>query len=365
MTHIAIFLASLRGGGAERAMVTLANGFVDRGLNVDLVLAKAEGPYLAEVDVRIRVVDLDAHRVLTSLPGLVRYLHAARPKATLAAMHHVNVIAILARLISRVPTRVVVAERTTLNSNSMQSLNAWSHFVLWLTRITYPLADEVTAVSAGSADALASVIGLPRERIRVIYNAIDCKHIQARSLERVDHPWLAPGQPPVILAVGRLTAAKDYPTLIRAFARLRQQRHVRLIILGEGEHRGELESQIRKAGLSEDVALPGFSENPFSWMRQASVFALSSAWEGLPNVLIQAMACSTPVVSTNCQSGPDEILEHGRWGRLVPVGDERAMAEAIAATLDNTNPLPVIERAEEFSLQRAVDDYLVSMNIQT
>lgn len=358
---VAIYVPSLRGGGTERVMVTLANGFVDRSLKVDLVLAQAEGPYLPAVDARVRIVDLKSHRVLVSLPGLVRYLRLTRPRSMLAAMHHANVIAILARLMSGVPTHVVVAERSTLSSISMQSINLWRRLVLRLAGLTYRLADGVTAVSNGSADALADVIGLPRERIQVIYNPIDVEQIRARSLEPIDHPWLEPGQPPVILAVGRLAEAKDYPTLIRAFARLRQQRFVRLVILGEGELRAQLETQIQAAGLTEDVALPGFAENPFSWMRRASVFVLSSAWEGLPNVLMQAMACGTSVVSTDCQSGPAEILENGRWGLLVPVGDDAALASAMAEALDDPAPPDVQKRAEMFESETAITSYLASL----
>lgn len=364
VTDVAINLPSLRGGGAERAMVTLANGFAARGLTVHLVLAKAEGPYLTEVDRRVRIVDLKSRRVLNSLPRLVRYLRMTRPRAMLAAMHHVSVIAILARLISRAPTHLVVAERNTLNPVSLRSATAWQRLLLWLIRVSYPMAGEVTAVSEGAADALATAIGLPRERIRVIYNPIDVDQIQVLSLEPLHHPWLSDLKPPLLLAAGRLTEQKDFPTLVHAFTRLRQQRPARLVILGEGEERAALESQIRAAGLAKDVVLPGFTANPFPWMRRASVFVLSSAWEGLPNVLIQAMACGTPVVSTDCTCGPAEILEHGRWGRLVPVGDATALADALAATLDDPRPPAVQERALDFSVERAVDGYLNCLRIK-
>jgi glycosyltransferase involved in cell wall biosynthesis len=169
---------------------------------------------------------------------------------------------------------------------------------------------------------------------------------------------LRAGEPPVILGVGRLTVQKDFPTLIRAFARVRQKRNARLLILGEGELRSELNALVAELGLQADVALPGFVENPFVFMRHASLFVLSSAWEGFGNVLVEAMACGMPVVSTDCPSGPAEILQNGKWGRLVPVGDVQALSEALLATLEESTHPDVAARAAECSVDRAVEGYL-------
>src|SRR5690606_12307266 len=168
------------------------------------------------------------------------------------------------------------------------------------------------------ADELSKVLDLPRNRIRVVYNPVFTEMLLQKAKEPIDHPWLQPGQPPVILGVGRLAWEKDFPTLIKAFAKVKAQMNCRLIILGEGNLRKELEFLIESLGLEESVQLPGFVENPFAWMSRASLFVLSSVSEGLPNALIQAMACGTPVVSTNCPSGPNEIMEGGKWGALVP-----------------------------------------------
>jgi glycosyltransferase involved in cell wall biosynthesis len=202
--------------------------------------------------------------------------------------------------------------------------------------------------------------------VRVIYNPIVTDELLAMSRAPVDHPWCAAGAPPVILAVGRLTEQKDFPNLIRAYARLRQRRSVRLVILGEGEARGELEDLIARLGLAEDVYLPGFVDNPFAWMRQARLFALSSRWEGLPSVLIQAMACGAQVVSTDCPSGPAEILEDGRWGRLVPVGDPEALAAAMDAALDDDEDIraAVEIRARAFAVEPSVRGYLGVMGLE-
>jgi len=363
MTHsnrdgLSIFVPSLRGGGAERVMVHLARGFAERGFRVDLVLAKAEGPYLAEVPPSVRVVDLKASRMLYSLPRLVRYLRKERPTALLSALDHANLVALWARDLARVPTRVVVSVRNTLSQATVHAPDQRAKWIPLGIRLFYPRAEAVVAVSQGVAEDLVRLTSLPREKIRVIYNPVVTPELFAKAEEPLDHPWFAPGEPPVILAVGRLTEQKDFPTLIRAFALVRAQRPARLMILGEGELRPQLEALVHELGLQDDVALPGFVANPFAYMARAAVFVLSSRWEGLPGALIQAMACGTPVVSTDCPSGPREILEDGRWGRLVPVGDVNALAEAMATTLDETEHPDVAARAKEFNVNYAVENYL-------
>lgn len=361
--RIAIYVPSLRGGGAERVMTILANSFAARGLAVDLVLAKAKGPYLKDVSDAVRVVDLGASRVLFSLPGLARYLRRERPRAMLSALSHANVVAVWAKQLARISTRLVLSERNTLSISTSGARERRARLLPWLMRRAYPKADGVVAVSGGVADDLVATIGLSRQDVMVVYNPVVTEALIRQSHERVAHPWFELGEPPVILAVGRLTAQKDYPTLIRAFARLRVQRTVRLIILGEGELRGMLETQVAELGLAGDVILPGFMDNPFSWMRRSALFVLSSAWEGLPGTLIQAMACAVPVVSTGCPSGPLEILENGRWGRLVPVGDAEALAIAMAATLDETEHPDVAARAADFEVDQAVNGYLTALGV--
>lgn len=364
--RIALYLPSLVGGGAEQVTVTLANELAERGFAVDLVLADASGPYLKEVSPAVRIVDLGAGRVLFSLPALVRYLRRERPRALLSGLHHANVVAVWAVRRARTPTVLVVAEHNTLTASSAYRRRRIPSMP-WLMRRTYPRADAVVAVSEGVADDLAAALGLPRERVHVIYNPIVTDELLAMSRAPVDHPWCADGAPPMILAVGRLTEQKDFPTLIHAYARLRRRRSVRLVILGEGEARGELEDLIARLGLAEDVYLPGFVDNPFAWMRQARLFALSSRWEGLPSVLIQAMACGTQVVSTDCPSGPAEILEGGRWGRLVPVGDAEALEAALDAALDDDEDVhaAVEIRARDFSVEPSVLGYLAVLGLKS
>jgi glycosyltransferase involved in cell wall biosynthesis len=355
---LALYLPSLRGGGAERAMVTKANGFADRGLHVDLVLATANGPYLDEVGFRVRIVDMGTKRVASTLPGLIRYLRCERPDAMLSALDHANVIALLARDLARVHTRMVVTVRTTVSSFVKQGRPSRQRYVLLLMKLLYNRADAIVAVSSGVADDLALVLGLPRSRVRVVYNPVVTPALRDLASASVEHPWLVPEKLPLIIAVGRLTAAKDYPTLLKAFAKVRDKRDCRLIILGEGELRESLESLVDELGISESVQFPGFVDNPFAWMARASLFVLSSAWEGLPNVLIQAMACGLPVVSTDCPSGPYEILEGGKWGTLVPVGDVNALAAAIIKQIDHPSKEGVKKRSSFFSIENAIDGYL-------
>lgn len=341
-------------------MVTLANGFAARGFSVDLVLVTASGPYLKDVARGVRIVDLAARRVLCSLPALARYLRRERPHAMLSALHHANVVAVWARELARSSTILVVSERNTLTASPFYKNRGRLPSRQWLMKRTYPRADAVVAVSRGVANDLVSSIGLPREHIKVIYNPVVTEELLRLSRVPVHHPWCARGAPSMILAAGRLTEQKDFPTLIRAYSLLRKRRSERLVILGEGEERGELETLISHLGLEEDVYLPGFVDNPFAWMRAARLFVLSSRWEGLPGVLIQAMACGTEVVSTDCHSGPAEILENGRWGRLVPVGDPEALAAAMDSALDeDAAERPGVEvRASEFGLDPSVRSYL-------
>lgn len=356
--RVCIYVPSLHGGGAERMMVNLANDIASRGFAVDLVLAEAAGPYLAEVAPRVVVVDLGARSVIRSLPGLARHLSSSRPDVLISALSHANVVAILARLWSRVPARLVISERSVVVAPGMPASSEKDRVVRLLMKLLYPQADRIVAISRGVQDDLEKLIGVPREKLKTIYNPVVTDDLPELASRPCPHPWLSPERVPVILGAGRLTEQKDFASLVRAFAVVRKHRDCRLVILGEGKQRGQLESLIQELNLSDDILLPGFQRNPFSWMSRVDVFVFSSIFEGLGGVLIQAMACGTPVVSTDCPSGPAEILENGRWGRLVPVGDVATLAIAIEATLDDPSHPDVRLRASFFSAKRSTDDYL-------
>lgn len=357
--RVALYLPSLRGGGAERVMVLLANGLAKRGYLVDLVVAKAEGPYLSEVHSGVRVVDLVCRRVAQSLPGLVRYLRRERPVAMLSALNHANVISCFAHRLARVSTRLIISEHNTLSESRPQ--NARGRLVPWLMRWVYPWADGIVAVSQGVSDDLVHHLNIDACLVQVIYNPVVDDTLLIKAKQTPAHPWFKQGEPPLVLGVGRLTEQKDFETLIRAFALVRAQRMVRLMILGEGELRPQLETLVSQLGLGNDVALPGFVANPFAYMARASVFVLSSRWEGLPTVLIEAMACGVPVVSTDCPSGPREILEGGRWGQLVPVANVSALAKVLPLTIDKFDVPDVMIRAMDFGVDQSVQKYLTLM----
>jgi len=357
--RVALFLPSLRGGGAERVMVNLARGFSDRGFDVDLVLAGAGGRYLAQVPPGVRVVNLHASRVLASLPGLVRYLRRERPRVLFSALDHANVVALWASKLAAVPCRVVVSVHSTISYAARTASTARARLMPYLVRRFYPWADAIIAVSQGVAEDLARITGLPRERIQAIYNPIVAVEIMEKAAEPLEHAWFQPGQAPVILSVGRLVPAKDYPTLIRAFAVVRAQYPVRLMVLGEGDERANLELLVDELGLTDDVSLPGFVDNPYKFMARAAVFVLSSRREGFGNVLAEAMTVGTPVVSTDCPSGPAEILESGKWGRLVRVGDPQMLADALLDALaQRHDPAALRVRALAFRLESVIGKFL-------
>lgn len=359
LRRLGLFLPSLAGGGAERVFVELANNFTAQGVAVDLVLASASGPYVREISGAVRVIDLKCGGVLRAIPGLARYLARERPEALLSALDHANVAAVLARLISRSPTRCVVSMRSVPRTVYREAPSVRGRVLLQLMKVIYPLADAIVANSHSVAADLTALLGSERN-ITVIYNPLDMDRVERLSREDVGHPWAAEG-PPIILSVGSLTGLKDFPTLVRAFARVRSQRQCRLVILGEGPERQPVESLLRELGVQDDAYLPGFIGNPFPWMRCARVFVSSSLTEGCPNALMQALACGMAVVSTDCAGGSAEVLEHGKWGRLVPVGDWQAMAGAIAATLDTASSAHTQERAFDFAHDRILPRYLATL----
>jgi glycosyltransferase involved in cell wall biosynthesis len=356
--RLAIFTANMDGGGAERAMAKLAGGMAGRGYEVDLVLSKAVGHYLPEVSRDVRVVDLGAGRVLSSLPGLVRYLRSERPSAMLTSLAHVNVVGLWARRVARVETTLVVNEQNTFSLETRNSTRRRHRYLPRLTRRFYPWADAIVAVSQGAADDLALTSGLAPERIQVVHNPIVTPQLRRMVARPLGHAWFEPGEPPVVLAVGRLSPQKDFPTLIRAFGRIRERREARLLILGGGPERRRLESLTGDLGLDKDVALPGWVTNPYPYMRRAAAFVLSSRWEGLPSVLIEALYCGPPVIATDCPSGPVEILEGGRHGRLAPVGDVDAIAQGIEDALEGGIARPTEASWRPYEQETVVDRYL-------
>jgi glycosyltransferase involved in cell wall biosynthesis len=363
-TDISLLIPDLSGGGAERVMLNLATGFAQQGLAVDLVVIRATGAYLSQVPSEVRLVSLATRRLSSSFPALIRYLKQTRPPLLIAALEDTNIAAIVAKQLAGVSTKVIVTIHSHLSLESQNSAQLKRKIVPYFLRWLYPFADAVVAVSEGVAEDLAHMSGFPLPRIKVIYNPIVTTTLLAKIREPVIHPWLAPGQVPVVLGVGRLSIQKDFPTLIRAFAEVRRHREVRLMILGEGEERSHLEALVHQLNLADVVDLPGFVPNPYAYMAHAALFVMSSAWEGFGNVLVEAMAAGTAVVSTDCKSGPAEILAQGRYGKLTAVGDVQGLAIAMTQMLNEApDPQTLKLRSEEFSVERALNQYRQVANL--
>lgn len=363
MVSVAIFLPGLDGGGAERVMLNLSRGFVAQGIKVDLLLVRAEGPYLSQVPQEVRIVHLGNRRMLLSLPTLIRYLQHEQPIAMLCGQDDINVVALWMRRLAGASTRVVVSVHNHLSRESQHTNKLKRRLAPYLVRWFYPWADAIVAVSQGVAEDLLH-LGLPSDLIEVIYNPVVTPEVVNKVQEPVPHPWFLPKQPPVILGVGRLEKQKDFSTLIRAFAQVQQQQCARLMILGEGADRNLLEGLVQELGLTEKVALIGFVHNPYAYMAQSAVCVLSSIWEGFGNVLVEAMAAGTPVVSTDCESGPAEILANGQYGKLVAVGDVQGLAEAITSTLKEPKDAAALKyRSADFSLEKVLVQYLQVLHL--
>lgn len=298
-------------------------------------------------------------KVLYFLSSLITYLKEVSPDILLSAKTHTNLVALWARQLSHCSIPVIISEHST-HSDMIGNKKKWRwRFILPLLAIEYPKAKYIISVSKGVNEDLIRHTNIPGHNTRAIYNPIYTSSILARSAAPIDHPWFTHPQVPIILGVGRLVPQKDFPTLLHAFTQVRKELPAHLVLLGEGKKRSEIETLIKGFGLSEDVWMPGFVDNPYAFMAKASVLALSSIFEGLPTVILEALACGCPVVSTDCPSGPSEILENGKYGHLVPVGNPSALAEAILATLKNPPDKTLLQkRALEFDIHNIAQQYL-------
>ena len=359
MARLAFLIANLGGGGAERVAIELIRGFVERGHEVDLVVMRAEGELFDLLPPSVRIFDLKAKRGRNVFRPLIHYLRERRPAAIQVSMWPLTVVAIIAALVSRVKLRVVVSDHSDLtpqyggSPRTMAMLKA-------STRLFYPMADARIVVSAGSADDLARLSNIRRDGFDVVYNPIPPPPQPIVTNPAIEQLWF--GNEPRILAVGTLKHQKNHVLLIRAFAELVKNRAAKLMILGEGELRGELEALAGALGVADRVLMPGFAIDPWPYYASADLFVLSSHYEGFGNVIVEAMHAGLPVVSTDCPSGPGEILDHGRYGTLVPCGDADQLASAMAAALvSGIDQAAQKARAALFSADIAIDLYLQRM----
>lgn len=366
---IAILLPTLACGGTERVVINLIKGLIALNVPVELVLARAEGDFLSDVPAGVKVVDLKTdfsfnirdQANLKLVFSLVNYFRESKPDVVLANLYTFNVLGAIAQKLSGISTNLILVEHNPIFNRSYKPGRLITTLMIWF----YPKV-KVVAVSNGLAQALESNLKLKPGSVKVIYNPVIDQRLRQQATASLEHPWFQPHQPPVFLAVGRLHLQKNYPLLIQAFALVRQQRPAHLIILGDGEEiQKQLETLIEQLGIGADVSLAGYAANPYAYMSRADVVVLSSRWEGLPTVLIEAMACGCQLVSTDCPYGPEEILAGGKYGRLVPVDDVAALANAMQQAIDQPiNPDQLMQRAENFSLEQAVKEYMKVMKVE-
>ena len=374
---VALFTRWLWGGGAERVIANLANGLAAQGLAVDLIVVQSGPAATQTFHANVNIIDLAVQpasrqgwipftgfQSWNSLPKLVDYLKTHRPPVLLSATHFINETALLAKKLARVPTRIVVTEHTFLSQEVKLTEQSSSRVIPWTVRALYGWADEVVAVSHGVANDLRGFMGSQAKAPTVIYNSVVTPDIYRLAQQEVAHPWFQQKDLPIVMGAGRFVRQKDFPTLLRAFAQLRQTLPARLVLLGNGRDQKTLQQLAADLGVTEHLWMPGFMDNPYAFLQKADVFALSSAWEGLPTVLIEALALGTPVVSTDCPSGPAEILQHGKYGRLVPVEDPAALAAALRESLEGDRKITPQSWIDEFTPEKVIQKYMAVMGIQ-
>lgn len=353
---ISIFLPTLLIGGAEKALVALANQLSAEGWRIELVLMTNKGPLAKTLGPAVALFDLRCASFRAATWALARYYVSREPSVILTSLYATGLAALAARLISRHRPKILIGAHNSLEAKVAHPDNAKDKWLLMpMCRLLFPLADGFVAVSKGVAHELETQLRLPREKIRAIYNPVITDELMRQSAEPLSHPWLK--DPPsrrfkTLVSVGRLVEQKGYDILLHAFALARRELDCRLIIVGGGPLQGELENTAQGLGIRDEVDFAGWQTNPFKFVSSADLFVLSSRWEGLANVLIEALACGPPVVSTNCRYGPEEILEAGRYGALAAVDDPSDLAAKIVSSL-RQSPNKTTERAARLS--RALD----------
>lgn len=363
---VAFFLPSLEPGGTERNVVHLVNTINREKYAVSLVLGMARGDFMQEINSDIPIINLDTYRSVGLFFKLITYFRIHQPDIFVSAFPRINVICIVAKIFSKAKTKIIITEHSVFSLLPIIARNFWRgvfarFFMPGLCNWLYPKADAIICVSKGIADDILKTVNRTL-KIEVIYNPVITSDIYQLAQEPINHPWFSDVKIPVIIAVGRLVPCKDYPALFRAFDLVLKNRLAHLVILGKGPEKGRLTDLAEQMGLSGHIVFLGFQKNPYQYMKHASVFVLSSLQEGFGNVIVEAMACGLPVVSTNCPTGPREIIENMKNGILVPVEDEKSMAEAILRILNNVNLAEKFsvegkKRAEFFSVGKSVGKY--------
>jgi len=362
--RIAVFISFSGNGGVERMIVNLCTGFAQRGYQVDLLLIKDKSDHLKYLPSDVRVIRLGTKHAYSSLWKLVKYLRAEEPDALLSAKERANRVALLARKLSGLKIPVGVRLGTTVSAALEGKSGLRRFFWFWPMKLTYKHADVVIPVSQGVADDVINITGIDASKVKVIRNPVISPRLFKLSQQPLEYPDWFDDSLPTLVAAGRFTRQKDFITLIRALAFVNDELPCRLVILGDGKFREQYNQLASELKISHRLFMPGFAINPYPALLHADCFVLSSAWEGSPNVLTEALALGTPVVATDCPSGPIEILQKGRYGPLVTIGDVQGMAKAIIEVLKQPHPREFLQQAsEEYTIERSVNGYLTALKL--
>ena len=363
---ITFFIPNLKVGGAEKSTVNLLNNLDKSSYTLSLILANKEGEFLKDIREDLVIINLGTYSLVKIFFKLIKYFKKEKPDIFISIFPRFSIASIMAKIFSRSDTKIIVIEHTVF---SLAATNARNFFRRIIARFLFPLlmkffyrnSEAIICVSKGVAEDILKITGL-REKIKVIYNPIIDSKIYALAEEKASHPWILNKDCPVISAVGRLVKAKDYPALLYALSLVVNEKQAKLLILGDGEERKELELLANRLGIAEKVDFLGFQKNPYKFISKSNIFVLSSIQEGFPTVIIEAMACGVPVISTDCKAGPNEIIENRENGLLVPVGDEKSLAEAILQLLNSKALREKFSRegrniAEYFTIEKSVKEY--------
>jgi len=353
---IAVFTPSFGSGGAEKMTINLCRGFSEANMRVDLLTKNSNIPFKKLLNKHIRIIEFKKNKDL--LAQLINYLKISKPKVLLSTKGG-DKEAIEAKYKGKSDVKVVLRHGTTFSKRDEGKFFLKRIILHHKLKKIFPKADLIVAVSKGVAEDIIKITKIPEQKVKVLPNPTVVPEMFEMAKENIDHPWFVEKKYPIILGAGGFRKSKDFPTLIKAFKLVRSKIPAKLVILGDGRQRKKIESLVYELDLTKDVWLPGFKENPYSFMKQADIFVLSSIWEGSPNVLIEAMALGTPVVSTDCPSGPREILEDGKYGKLVPMQCPIQMATGILQYLKNPPERKFIKKSiKRFELKNSIEAYL-------
>ena len=371
LQKISFFLPKLTYGGAERVIIDIANNLSKRGYLIDIVLAKGGNTYIDEINPSINVVNLNSKSTFLSFFPLSRYIKNSSPDGIISALSHANCIVLLAKKIINHNTKIVVSERNISYLHTRNKIGFKRILLDWLIKYLYPEAKCIVTVSEGVRQSIISTYKFKEDQVRCILNPIDFKKINKLKSESILNSEiineLKSENKKLILSVGSLTAQKNYSLLIKSFKIVSEKVNCKLIILGEGPERANLNELCRNLKIdSKSISLPGFIANPFPYMKVSDLYVLSSLWEGLPNVLIQALACNCKIISTDCDAGPREILEDGKWGRLTKVNDINSLANAMIEELSEKNQKYSnlkMGSLNRFNIDKVTNQYLEALEL--